>query len=124
MVDDAIVYQLKTVTAFGGRVYPVVGEKGCAAPFAVYQQTAEEQKRALSGGVGLYEADYSISILAKTYEETKAIKALAQAAVEAMQGNTVSGAYVKKLVVKRESKEFWDQSLDLFGKQLNFTITY
>lgn len=124
MVEDAIVARLKTVAALGSRIYPVVGDKGCAIPFAAYQQTGEEQKQALSSGVGLFEADYTVNILAKTYGELKSIKAAAQAAIEAMQGSAVGGITFKKVSIKRDSKEFWDQNTDLLGKQLNFTLTY
>ena len=69
--EQALVYELQTITGLSGKIYPQKAPENTTPPFVVYISSDGEPIMALSGPTDMTELTCEIHITAETYEELK-----------------------------------------------------
>lgn len=71
--EQALVYELQTITGLSGRVFPQKAEEDMKPPFIVYISSDGERIMALSGPTDMTELTCEIHILGESYDQLKTL---------------------------------------------------
>lgn len=71
--EQALTYELQTITGLSGKVYPQKAPENTTPPFVVYFSSEGEPIMALSGPTDMTELTCEIHVSAETYEEMKSL---------------------------------------------------
>jgi hypothetical protein len=69
--EEALVYELETISGLTNRVFPQTTKEGTEPPFVVYTSSEGEEIMTLDGGTGIYELTAEINVVGKNYDEMK-----------------------------------------------------
>ena len=71
--EQALTYELKTITGLTGKVYPQKAPENATPPFVVYFSSDGEPIMALRGPTNMTELSCEIHVSAETYEQMKSL---------------------------------------------------
>lgn len=69
--EEALVYELSTITGLDGKVFPQNAQEGTEPPFAIYISSEGERVQTLEGYQDLTELSSEVHVVCKSYEEMK-----------------------------------------------------
>jgi hypothetical protein len=71
--EQALVYELNTITGLSGKVFPHMAEENTLAPFVIYISSDGEKIMTLGGPTNLTELTCEIHVVADSYEQLKSL---------------------------------------------------
>jgi|SRR5689334_4389313 len=69
--EEALVYELETISGLTNRVFPQTTKEGTEPPFVVYTSSEGEEIMTLDGGTNIFELTAEINVVGKNYDEMK-----------------------------------------------------
>jgi len=120
MVEAVIVSALENIKEFNNRVFPLDAPEKTPAPYCAYFQSSGSEFTAFEGGCGLFEAQYEINIVHKSY---KGMKALIEAALLLLNGIEGKDG-VEAVFIEESTPERFEDETILYWKTLYLKIFY
>jgi len=71
--EQAMVYELQTITGLSGKVFPSAPEEGTQAPYVVYNSSEGEPIMTLGGPTNMTELSCEIHVITESYEQLKSL---------------------------------------------------
>ncbi|MDR0250692.1 MAG: DUF3168 domain-containing protein [Burkholderiales bacterium] len=84
-VEELIVSALKSVSALGGRVYPLVAEKGVAKPYAVLTIVSRTEDADFDGAINVADVYLQVDIYAMSPSESSKVSGECRAALRGIK---------------------------------------
>ncbi len=115
--ERMLVSALEGIEQLGQRIWPLLARKNAPPPFAVYRKTGESRTITLDGPTEMLHCGFDIFLVACSYEELADLGEMVTAALDTLQGrslstedggNTLLIEYVK--VVQNQADDFDDET--------------
>jgi hypothetical protein len=97
--EQALVYELNTISGLSGKVFPQTAEEGTLAPFIVYISSDGEKIMTLSGPTNLTELVCEIHLATESYEQLKTLSKAVQDRLRSFFQRAIgeNGPYIKSI---------------------------
>lgn len=71
--EQALVYELQTITGLSGKVFPQQADENIKPPLVVYFSSEGEPVMTLNGPTNMTELDFEVHVIAESYEQLKSL---------------------------------------------------
>ena len=118
--EEFIIAALAQSPELKNRIYPLFAPDKTPAPYCVYMQSSLDEYEGLDGWYGLFEAEYEINILHKTYRGIKVITAEIIQPLKDLEG----GSGIERVRIDEEISEIFINEVGLYQKSVVVTIIF
>lgn len=124
--EEALVYELSSITGLEGRVFPLSATEGTNPPFVIYVSSEGEQLKSLNGYIDdINDVTCEIHVVAETYEH---LKSLLKTVIEKLQSFFgrpigVDGVTIKSFSYT-EPTEGTEEDLDYKRSSFDIRVRY
>ncbi|MBO9598633.1 MAG: DUF3168 domain-containing protein [Cohnella sp.] len=126
--EEALVMELKSITALNDHVYPLNAPekvRKTGAPYLIYISSQGVRTKTLGGYRGGKRVSVELNVVASTYESMKEITASVIKLIEGMEQRTIGedGPYLQE-VTYEEPVELYESAPALFRCLIDFTTFF
>lgn len=123
--NDSLETELKEISEFGNRVYPLIAQQKTEAPFLVYKKSSRKRVKTLGGITNKYETVYVLTVLSKSYSQLQDLSILATDKVWSFLGRAIGtgGPYIENVNVE-ETGDAYEIELELYRSDIQVTAKY
>ena len=124
--EEALVYELSSITGLEGRVFPLSATEGTNPPFVIYVSSEGEQLKSLNGYIDdINDVTCEIHVVAESYEK---LKSLLKTVIEKLQSFFgrpigVNGVTIKSFSYT-EPTEGTEEDLDYKRSSFDIRVRY
>ncbi|WP_028562252.1 hypothetical protein [Paenibacillus pinihumi] len=127
--EEALIHELKTVSAFDNRIYPLSSPEanaGNGVPYLIFVSSEGEQAKSLGEGhLSSKEVPGEINIIASTYEEMKLLTKQVIPLLTGMEQRVigVDGPYIQEFTYKKPV-ELYENQPGLYRCHIEFNTFF
>lgn len=126
--DEALIAELDSITALGGRIYPLFAPEATkhnGVPYLIYASSEGLRDKSLDGYMLSKALQGELNIIAERYSDMKAITKQAVALLVNMIGRKIGtdGPYIKDISYQRPV-EMYEPQPDLYRCLIEFTAYF
>jgi hypothetical protein len=125
MIEKKLVEKLQEVTGLSNRVFPLIAKQGQEVPFVVYDRTATNRDKTLTGFDGLVEVSFQLDIHEKTYSNLKTVSQNVITKLKSFEGQTWGTYKIQSCEIDNEIEDYFDDDdVKWYVSFIDFTIIY
>ena len=125
MIEKKLVEKLQEVTGLSNRVFPLIAKQGQEVPFVVYDRTATNRDKTLTGFDGLVEVSFQLDVHEKTYSNLKTVSQNVITKLKSFEGQTWGTYKIQSCEIDNEIEDYFDDDdVKWYVSFIDFTIIY
>jgi hypothetical protein len=125
MIEKKLVEKLQEVTGLSNRVFPLIAKQGQEVPFVVYDRTATNRDKTLTGFDGLVEVSFQLNVHEKTYSNLKTVSQNVITKLKSFEGQTWGTYKIQSCEIDNEIEDYFDDDdIKWYVSFIDFTIIY
>jgi hypothetical protein len=121
--EEALVYELETISGLVNKVFPQTAKEGTEPPFVVYSSSEGEEIQTLEGYTGIKKIVADISVVGQTYDIMKSFTKSVLGHFESFFGRNIGidGPYIKSFSYGEPTESF-DEEMEYHRSSFQINV--
>lgn len=121
--EEALAFELESITAFADKVFPLVVNADKAAPYIAYASNEGVKLKTLSGYIDSKNISVEVNVVTRNYSEMKQLTSLTMDKIISFENRFIGdGSLLVQEVFFQPTLENYDTESDLYRSTITFQI--